>query len=32
MNKEKAILALADGTVFEGISIGAPGLCSVCKR
>ena len=25
MNKEKAILALADGTVFEGISIGAPG-------
>ena len=25
MSKEKAILALADGTIFEGISIGAPG-------
>ena len=25
MNKEKAILALADGTIFEGTSIGAPG-------
>ena len=25
MSKEKAILALADGTMFEGISIGASG-------
>ena len=25
MSKEKAILALADGTIFEGISIGASG-------
>lgn len=27
MNKKKAILALADGTVFEGWSIGAEGEC-----
>ncbi len=25
MTKEKAILALADGTIFEGTSIGASG-------
>ena len=25
MNKDKAILALADGTIFEGKSIGAKG-------